>query len=225
MGSSKSPIRVVFGLTGLKAGGKDTFADYMRDNHGFRVLRVSDAVRAEAREQDGLDDPTTDQLQDVGNRGRERGGDGYWAKRLLKMAEEEGVGMLVVNGIRHPEEFDELLRYASAHSHTEFYGVAVTAPTWARYKRLTSRGKVDDDYIVSPEDFLKMDDRDRGVGEPAGGQQVDACVGWVRFAGFGVRFRVHAAGGGCFVCHNNGTLEQFTDWIKDTVVTNLKIKV
>lgn len=91
-------------LTGLKASGKDVFGNLAAIKYGFIHTRVSDAIRAEARLR-GIADPSTAVLQDIGNEGRQKSGDGgYWPKQLLKLMYEQGQRRIAINGIRHPDE-------------------------------------------------------------------------------------------------------------------------
>lgn len=167
---STSPISLVVGVTGYKAAGKDVFCELLEER-GFKVYRLSDPIRLEA-ERRGIPQPTVAQLQDIGNEGRRSGGPGYWAERLLEMAREGGYRLVAVNGIRNPGEI-----VALRSERLELVGVV--APIMDRAARFLNRERVGDPPTL--EGFLRADDRDRGVGEPPDGQQVDRCLAEVAF--------------------------------------------
>ena len=185
-------IKVVIGLTGLKAAGKGEFGLYLV-KHGFSTLRVSDAVRVAAKQQ-GISDPTVQQLQDIGDRARKDSGDnGFWAQKVLELAVERGIHHLIVDGIRNPGEIATLERLMAQR----FTLVGIVAPLEIRAQRFLSRQQAGDPKTMS--DFLNVDDRDRGIGQPPDGQQVNACLSQV-FAGN--------------LFNNEGTLEEYHKWIE-----------
>jgi dephospho-CoA kinase len=184
-------FNVVIGITGLKAGGKDELSRVLRE-YGYNVRRVSDAVRDECAKR-GIDNPSIEQLMEVGNWGREHSGDnGYWAGRLLEMLSMDGNPHVAINGIRNPGEIETLRRLAGP----AFVLVGITAPTWIRYKRAMKRKQGGDHDEL--EGFLRMDDRDRGIGEPPEGQQVDRCLAQVDPTN---------------LFFNSGTMEEYERWI------------
>lgn len=168
---SASSISLVVGVTGYKAAGKDVFCELLEER-GFKVYRLSDPIRVEAARR-GIAQPTVAQLQDIGNDGRRKGGPGYWAERLLDMARDGGYRLVAVNGIRNPGEIDALRR-----EHFELVGVV--APIMDRAARAMNRERIGDPMTL--EEFLRADDRDRGVGEPPDGQQVERCLAQVAHA-------------------------------------------
>ncbi|MBU0625801.1 hypothetical protein KKF05_05710 [Patescibacteria group bacterium] len=187
---------LVVGITGLKAGGKDELSRVLK-THGFNVRRVSDAVREECASR-GITDPSVEQLMDVGDWGRKHSGDnGYWAGRLLEMQAQENNRQTAINGLRNPGEIETLQRLVSSR----FVLVGITAPTWLRYQRAMKRQQGGDPAEL--EGFLKMDDRDRGIGQPIAGQQVDRCLALVDPENL--------------YC-NDGTLAEFEQWIKSFIL-------
>lgn len=187
--STRPPIKLVIGVTGLKAAGKDVICERLA-LHGFGVYRLSDPLRVEAAKR-GIQEPTVARLQDLGNEGRRKGGPGYWAERLLDMAKERGHALVAVNGIRNPGEI-EILRKEN------FVLVGVVAPILTRAARFLNRDRVGDPPTL--EGFLQVDDRDRGVGEPLDGQQVDKCIAQVAQEN---------------LYNNAGSPEEFVEWTKD----------
>lgn len=190
MTANTSILDSVISLSGLKAAGKDELCKRLAAN-GYQTLRLSDPIRAEAVRR-GLTEYTGPQLQDIGDEGRRLGGPGYWASKALELAQERGHRKLIINGVRNPGEV-EVLRSAAGQ---RCLLVGIVAPTVVRYGRVSGRGQVEDRYDL--ETFLQMDDRDRGIGQPADGQQVDRCLALVQPEN---------------IFNNEGTLEAYHAWI------------
>ncbi|HSD12620.1 MAG TPA: hypothetical protein VLC10_03610, partial [Patescibacteria group bacterium] len=131
-------------------------------------------------------------LMDIGDEGRRTGGAGHWAAMALELAKERGMRKLVINGVRNPGEVQALQRGAGYRCTL----VGIVAPVSVRYGRAAGRGQVEDKYDLQK--FLEMDDRDRGIGQPEDGQQVDRCLALVPHAN---------------VYNNAGTLEDYHAWI------------
>jgi dephospho-CoA kinase len=183
---------IIIGLTGHKAAGKDTFADYLA-GRGFVVRRCSDDIRLEASRR-GDANPTVDTLIAIGNWGRSASGDfAYWPKQVLRTLKSMGHRRVIVNGLRHPGEVEGLVSLMGA----SFVMVGVTAPTAMRATRLLKRARPGDP--VDYEKFLKLDDDDRGIGQPRDGQQVDRTMALVPWEN---------------MYNNRGTLEEYHAWIE-----------
>ncbi len=182
-------FEIVVGVTGLLAAGKDVLTDRLK-TMGFGVRRTSDPIRDVAAAR-GVTEPTREQLQDIGNWGR-RQGLGFWALKAARMLADDGYRRVAINGLRHPGEV-EALRNAYGD---RFSLVGIEAPTWIRFQRVAGRNRTGDSLDI--EGFLKMDDRDRGIGEPWDGQRVDLTMACVpqenRFC-------------------NDGTLDEYHRWI------------
>ncbi|MFH1047581.1 MAG: hypothetical protein V1738_04725 [Patescibacteria group bacterium] len=193
--SAEKTFQLIVGITGLKAAGKDELSRILRER-GFNVRRVSDAVRDECAKR-GQTNPTVAQMVEVGNWGRAHSGDnGYWAGRLIEMLVAEGQSWAAINGIRNPGEIEILRRLAGS----AFVLVGITAPTMLRYQRAMKRQQGGDPSEL--EGFLKMDDCDRGIGQPADGQQVDRCLALVQPEN---------------LCCNDGTLQEYERWISEFI--------
>lgn len=184
---------IVIGLTGLKAAGKDTLAERLVSLYGFTAMGFGDAVRREAKRQLGTANPPVAELIRLGNEGRAESGNGIWAQRLLEMARESGVSRLVMNGFRHPDEFD-VVKSALPDGHFTF--VAIVAPFRVRAERLIRRGRPGDPVDLAG--FADLDDADRGIGQPWSGQQVDRAIARAAYAN---------------VYNNAGTLAEYEAWI------------
>ncbi|MDD5251952.1 MAG: hypothetical protein PHT12_04950 [Patescibacteria group bacterium] len=198
-GISGADFDLVIGLTGLKAAGKDVFVELAR-GHGFETIRTSDVIRAVLRDR-GVEQPSVIQLQDEGDRGRRESGDGaYWQKIMLETARRQGWRRLICNGVRNPVEplaLELLLgdRYVL---------VGIVAPIDIRAQRFLKRGQAGDPAELW--EFLKVDDRDRGIGQPMHGQQVDRTLALVEPAN---------------LYNNAGTLEDYRAWIGGRILALL----
>jgi dephospho-CoA kinase len=169
MVKAKTEIQIVIGVVGLKAAGKDELCRYI-SGRGFDVRRLSDPIRAECAER-GIKQPTVKDLQDVSDEVKKASGDfGHWAGEAIRMAQAAGSSLIAINGIRNPGEIDTLERVAGS----KLVLVGVTAPTWVRAERLMARARPGDPQNL--EEFILMDDRDRGLNQPPEGQQVDRCL-------------------------------------------------
>jgi len=198
--SKSTDFDLVIGITGLKAGGKDEMARFLGQELGFTVRSCGDEIRDQLR-RDGVE-ATIERQVELGNRGRLESGDiGYWAKRVLATCKGAGNRLVAVNGLRHPDEVTGLGEIAGS----AFVMAGVVAPIGLRAQRLIGRGRAGDPKTI--EDFLRLDDTDRGIGQPPHGQQVDRTLARVPWEN---------------VCDNRGTLEGFHDWIRAFVARVLK---
>jgi len=193
-----SGVKIIIGLTGLKAAGKDELSNYLQSK-GFASRSCSDEIRAELQRRGNVK-PTVDDLVAMGNEGRSGGSDmGYWARRAADTLVNQGQQFIIINGMRHPDEVKELRRiYGDA-----FTLVGIIAPLPLRANRLLSRARAGDPKTV--EEFMKLDDTDRGIGQPWHGQQVDRTLALTDFQN---------------VFNNKGTLEEYHAWI-DALVARL----
>jgi dephospho-CoA kinase len=173
-------IRFVIGLTGEKGAGKGTIAKRLTERYGFRAYRTRDAIIKECMFR-GIVEPTVATLQTVANEIRLSSGDTCcWMRRLLKQAGQDGVDRVILDGIRHPGEITGLQDELGSR----FTIVGITAPVEIRMARYLSRGDVGDALTAggtmtadeARQRFIEMDQRDKGVGEPAHGQQSAAAL-------------------------------------------------
>lgn len=192
MGERAQQFDRVIAVTGLKAAGKDTFCAYAERRFGYATVRISDAVRAEAATR-RLANPTVLDLQRIGDeRKRETSNPGYWAERALHLADQQRARRVLINGIRNPGEIACLQRIVGARCTV----VGIVAPTLLRATRFLARAQAGDPRRF--EEFLAVDDRDRGIGQPPEGQQVDRCLALVPWPN---------------LLQNDGTAEVFTQRI------------
>jgi dephospho-CoA kinase len=157
---------MIVGLTGTKASGKGIIVHLLQER-GFRTISLSDIVRKEALSQ-GVCNYNVFQLQEIATQLRLKYGNNILASRAVELIENNPKEDYVVDGIRNTGEITELRKLK------EFLLVSIDGPQKARYERLIKRARPSDpkDWIS----FLKMDERDRGVGEIGSKQQVYGCM-------------------------------------------------
>ncbi|NOX71122.1 MAG: AAA family ATPase [Candidatus Micrarchaeota archaeon] len=124
---------VLIAITGRRGSGKDTFADFMRDNYGFKTLDFStDAINPILTEL-GLE-ITRKNLIDVATKTREREGIDFFA-HIISDKIEEGSNYCV-SGMRFVEELD----YMKKRFGGNFILVALICDERNRYERIKKRG-------------------------------------------------------------------------------------
>lgn len=138
-------------FTGLPGSGKSE-AVAVAEQQGWTVVRMGDAVRAEAKRRNLP--PTDESLGRIADERRRQEGMDVWARRALP---DDAAGPIVIDGIRNIEEI-EFFRQAL----DEFVLVAVHASPDTRYRRLRHRGRSDD--ALSREALQERDQRELGWG-------------------------------------------------------------
>lgn len=193
MDTLRAPEQVVV-LVGTKGAGKSTIAHRFAER-GFLVRATSDGIRAELARR-GNNHPTVLDLIAEGNRGRREHSLAYWTLRALQELRDRGASRMFIDGVRHPGEIKALRRSVPRGS---FFLFGVDAPIFTRYERFRLRARSGDP--TSFEQFVLIDDRDRGKGdpqEPPDGQQVDRTLAMVPQG---------------HVYYNTGTLLEYHVWI------------
>lgn len=157
--------QIIIGLTGSLGSGKGVVSDFFKDK-GYTSFVLSDVIRDYAK-QHGIEE-TRENLQNIGNKLRDEDGADILAKIIYKKAKEKNLSKILVDGIRNPGEVDFFRKF------DDFFLIAVNASRGKRFKMLVDRQREGD--IISWEEFLKLDDRDSGVGEADSGQAVGKCI-------------------------------------------------
>jgi hypothetical protein len=140
--------------------------------------------------------PSVAQMVEYSNeRKRSSGEPGIWARLLCEAADAAGEEFLAVNGIRNPGEIVSMRNMMG----DDLVLVGIVAPLTLRAERAMKRAQKGDPQDLAG--FMAMDDRDRGIGEPPDGQQVDRCLAQVPHEN---------------VYNNKGTLGEYFQWINDT---------
>ncbi|MDD4627830.1 MAG: AAA family ATPase [Candidatus Peribacteraceae bacterium] len=158
------------GLTGYMGSGKGEIVKLLNE-HGYTYISLSDMVRAEATKR-GLEH-TRENLQNVGNDLRAKGGAGVLGMKVRETIEKESAKQWVIDGIRNPAEAEELRRLP------DFHMIGVTADPEVIVSRLTARKR--EGSSLSKEQILERLEKEKGVGEPPEGQQVKKCLELVDF--------------------------------------------
>jgi len=135
---------IVIGLTGIISAGKTTLAEYLKFKHGFKSFRYSQIIR----DIYGCSDDRGD-LQMVGSEIAE---DSQKQKELslciIERIENKPDCNYVVDGLRHPEDYDVL----KAHFGDRFYLIYLGTTFSNAYKRYIDRN----DKEMSKEEFQKI---------------------------------------------------------------------
>ncbi len=162
MGNNKE---LYIGLTGIMATGKGESAKILK-KLGFNYISLSDIVRAEASKKEKA--VTREEMQDIGNRLREKEGEGVLAKIVREKISKSKQNKWVIDGIRNPAEVIELKKLNS------FFLIGLTTPLYTIINRIKKRKRDTDtgDEIEAK----KRIERERGIGESKHGQQVEKCL-------------------------------------------------
>jgi dephospho-CoA kinase len=158
------------GLTGRMASGKGEVVHFLK-NLGFQYISLSDIVRREAGKiQSAIN---RSQMQDIGNRLRKEGGAGILGKMVRELVEATETTHWVIDGIRNPAEVLELKRMAG------FFLIGIQTEVSVILARIKKRGRLTD--VIAEEEIRASLEREWGVDEPDGGQQVGRCLDMADF--------------------------------------------
>jgi dephospho-CoA kinase len=156
--------KLVIGITGTIASGKDVVARILKDKN-FQVISLGEVIREELKSK-GLETNRKNQ-QDLGNELRKEFGGQVLAERALKKFQSYDAP-LVINGIRNLDEITYL------KENSEFKLIGVDAPIDIRWMRVQARNR--DADLLNHDRFFIDDARDKGFNEPLNGQQVGMCL-------------------------------------------------
>ena len=147
--------KIVIGITGTCAAGKDTIADYLVKNKGFLHHSCSEILKDELGKR-GLE-KTIPNFAAVGNEMRRNFGNGILAKELLEKIFRNREEKIAVTSLRHPDEIKEIKMLKNCCV------ISVDAPIAARYERVKKRNKERDH--ISFEKFKEEEEKQmRGKG-------------------------------------------------------------
>jgi len=130
--------RIVIGLVGATGSGKDTVADYLKDEYKVQRMRFADPLKETLSiyfDKFSKEDQAWLALQF-----RNRFGDDILSRALRKRI-DEGEGVIMINGIRFWEDFHFIKSY------TNSYIIFIDVPQKIRWKRTTTRGEKTDDAM------------------------------------------------------------------------------
>lgn len=160
-------VKLVVGLTGTMASGKETVTEALTHKFNCYTVTLSSVIRGELEKKRKKFDRKI--LQDMGNELRQKYGGGILSKLAVDYLPRDKE-LIVIDGIRNLGEIDYLKKVFG----NKFVLIAVDAPQEIRWQRIQSRGRTTDPKTW--EDFVALDERDRGLKEPLYGQQIDRCV-------------------------------------------------
>ena len=147
---------IVFGLTGKNASGKGTVAEILKKKN-FTYHSLSDSLRDELKSL--KKEETRENLIDIGNELREKGGPGVLADKLMPKLNSENNH--IVDSIRNPLEVISLRKETLLR---RFFLISVDANSRLRYDRLCSRGRIGD--TDSWEKFIEQEKKEENNDDP-----------------------------------------------------------
>ncbi|MFH1623175.1 MAG: hypothetical protein ABIA12_01495 [Candidatus Aenigmatarchaeota archaeon] len=164
--------KAVIGITGTIASGKDAVMQIMLRKYNCYHVTLSHVIRGELEKKKGVMSRTT--LQEMGNHMRQKYGPHILALLAIEYLPRDKE-LTIIDGIRNPGEVD----YLKKKFGSRFFLIATDTPRERRFELLQMRNDPRDPKTF--EEFVKVDERDQGAGEPPHGQQVAACVAHADF--------------------------------------------
>jgi dephospho-CoA kinase len=149
--------RMIIGVCGYQAAGKDTVALYLKDRYGFFHYSLSEVLREILRKEGKK--INRDTLTFYGNSLREKHGADFLAREVLRTLQRPAV----ITSIRNLAELKCLEKEA------DFLAVFVEAPAKLRYARAMARNR-EGEAQLSLEEFIKKEKREES--ENSTGQQL-----------------------------------------------------
>lgn len=172
----------VIAVVGPIASGKGTLITLL-EAKGYIKISLSDIVRTKTHEW-GLE-LTRKNLQDVGDKLRKSFGPSFLAEMVVHTITQNPEKKYVIDSVRNPAE----VAYLQKHLHA--FVIGITASPQKRFELMKKRASEWDPKTW--EEFVKSEERDRGIGQESYGQQVEKCLQMANI-----------------VVDNNGSLTDFT---------------
>ena len=160
-------MKKVIGLTGTIGAGKNLVKEILIRRFNCYHVTLSEVIRGELEKKKGKFNRTS--LQDMGNELRQKYG-GYILAMLAIEYLSRDKELVIIDGIRNPAEGQWLRKKFGS----KFVWVGIDAPEQMRFERVQARAGFRDPKTL--EEFVVMDKRDKGEGEPEWGQQVARCL-------------------------------------------------
>lgn len=156
--------KIVFGVVGHPASGKDAVSDYLA-LRGFFKISGGDILREEMKKIGIPLDRA--HVHEFVVKMRKENGNGYPAQEEVNRIKNNN-GNSVVIGMRNTEEI-KILRNGVGY---DFKLIAVNSPTEVRYERAKARGRIGDD--ISFEQFKEEEKKERSA--TSGSHEVDKVI-------------------------------------------------
>lgn len=119
----------IIGLAGTNGSGKDTVAEFLKDEHGYYVVSATDMLEAELKKLGWPTDRT--HKRKLGNQWRREQGVGVIVQRAVDEAKAAGFDKVVVGSLRNSGEADLVHELGGQM-------IWVDADPKIRYKRISS---------------------------------------------------------------------------------------
>ncbi|MBU1245498.1 MAG: AAA family ATPase [Nanoarchaeota archaeon] len=153
---------MIIGIVGPLGSGKSLISDYFKELD-FEYHSLSKTVREEANLKNIK--PLRKNFQKLGNLMRKEFGNNYW---VLKTLEKTQFPNLIIDGIRHPGEVEELKKQ------DDFILIGIDSPKKIRLARIKGRNRQSD-----PKTFIEikqMEESELGIDQPEHGNQILKCL-------------------------------------------------
>lgn len=154
---------MIIGVTGPIASGKGILAEILIKK-GFTQMSFSSIMKEMMQEQGIPLDRKN--ITEFSNNMKQKYGAGIWAEKIISRLDYPK--NYVVESFRNPAEVEAFRKLDN------FVLIALTAPVEKRFQWMMLRQQHHDPGSLAS--LQALDARDRGVGEPAHGQQTMACV-------------------------------------------------
>lgn len=159
----------VIGISGSIGSGKEVVKQILMRSVPSYGVSLSAAIRGEVEKKKMQF--TRQTMQDMGDEIRGKYGAFIFAKFSTEFMSRDKP-YLVVEGITNPAEAEWLRKAYKG----DFVLIGVDAPQQVRFERTKSK---ENNYVIEPktfEEFIGLDNREMGDGEPAHGLQVRKCL-------------------------------------------------
>ncbi|MFA5926066.1 MAG: AAA family ATPase [Parcubacteria group bacterium] len=158
--------KIIIGLVGEMGSGKDTVAEYLKNECGAQLFRFSDPLREALEVFLESDRVGREDFIWLSNNVRGRYGNNIIADSLRRKFNRAGEGIIVLNGMRIKEDLDFIRSFPDSRV------IYVTIDAKTRWERVFGRGEKADD-AVSFEKFQEMEKAETEVQIPDIGKKAD----------------------------------------------------
>lgn len=142
--------KIIIGLAGKMASGKETVSKYFSDKYGAKKIRFSDPLRQIL---DILDLPDSRQnLQTLSTAVRQNFGEDILTKATLKLVSQLNSNLIVIDGVRRAADIKNFRELKN------FFLIYVDTSQEKRYERSVARNENPSDREMTHEEFDKKDD-------------------------------------------------------------------